>query len=234
MSKPGSPTPLDLRQKFGVRREHCKRLNASAHRRGVFRSGVGAMTMMVRWSGQGEFERFASAIATLGSGRVAAIGNRAVNRAGDQSRTQVRRALTRQTGLKRVVIVKAVRATRSTAGTLTYSMRSEGGDVALRFFAARETRKGVSAAPFGQRRIFDGAFIKGGRFPTRVDIGRGGHVFERAGAARLPIERQKSGVSIPAEMVRGATADVFTSTVERVLPQRLAHEISRATKGVIG
>jgi len=148
------------------------------------------------------------------------------------ARTQVYRSLTAQTGLKRRVIVKAVRVTRSNSGTLTYTMTTKGGDIALKFFAARETRRGVSAAPFGQRRIFPSTFILGGRFPNRHGVVFHGHVMRREGASRFPIKVEQSGVIIPAEMVKGATAQAFRSTVARVLPQRVEHEIRRATGGV--
>ena len=91
----------------------------------------------------------------------------------------------------------------------------------------------MSAAPFGERRVFPGTFVKAGRFPNRVGIGMGGHVLKRAGAGRFPIERQRSGVIIPQEMVKGATKDAFERPVSTVLPKRLEHEISRATGGVI-
>ena len=187
----------------------------------------------LRWADQSGLTRYEKALMALGSARMAQAENRAVNRTGDMARTQVRRSLTRQTGLKRRTIVKAVRTHRSSPATLTYTMKASGGDVALKYFGARETARGVSAAPFGQRRVFPHTFIKGGTFPNRVGIGMGGHVFARTGGSKFPIEKQKSGVIIPAEMVKGATAEAFTSTVARVLPQRVMHEVARLTGGVM-
>lgn len=156
---------------------------------------------------------------------------RAVNWTGDRTDTQVVRALTKQTGLKRVVIRKAVKRKRANYGDLSYRLKSRGGNVRLKFFAARETRKGVSAAPFGQRAIVAHAFIKGGRFPKRVPLAMGGHVFMRTGSKRLPIEARKSGVFIPVEMVSGATAAAFLSTVNALLPARVGHELSAILAG---
>lgn len=113
-------------------------------------------------------------------------------------------------------------------------MSAHGGDVALKYFGARETKVGVSAAPFGKRKVFASTFMRAGWWPNRVAKPNwNGQVFKRVGAAKLPIEKQKSGVIIPNEMVQGATRDAFRSTVARVLPQRLAHEINRLTKGVV-
>jgi hypothetical protein len=156
----------------------------------------------------------------------AAIG-RAVRRTGDMAKTQVVRSLTKQTGLKRPVIVRAVKA--RPAGQ-TYTLKSRGGDISLKYFGAREAGKGTSAAPWNKRRNYTGAFIKGG-WNTRVPLKMGGHVFKRAGEGRLPIVKQKSGLFIPTEMLKGATKAAFLATVRTVLPVRLQHEIGRILGG---
>lgn len=192
------------------------------------------MSLQIRWQDVESLKRFDNSLKALGSKRWRQAGNRAVNRAGDMARTQVRQKLWRQTGLKRPTIVKAVKVSRSSPQTLVYRMSAHGGDVSLKYFGARETRAGVSAAPFGNRKIFASTFIKAGWWPNRVAKPNwNGQVFKRVGAAKLPIEKQKSGVIIPNEMVQGETRDAFRSTVARVLPQRLAHEINRLTKGVV-
>ncbi|NDV88228.1 hypothetical protein GTW51_16125 [Aurantimonas aggregata] len=163
-----------------------------------------------------------------------AIASRALNHTGKIARTQVRRALAKQTGLKRDVIVRAVKVSPSSPATLRYRMDSAGDDIALKYFAARETRRGVSAAPFGKRQVFAGTFLKGGRFPNRKAIGKyGGNVMKRVGSGRYPLEVQVSGVIIPAEMVKGQTAEAFTSTIGQRLPPRLDREVQRMTNGVM-
>ncbi|MBB3937921.1 hypothetical protein [Aureimonas phyllosphaerae] len=191
------------------------------------------MELSLRWSDVASIRRFDDAVRALGNDESRKVLNRAINRTGEMARTKVVRALTKQTGLKRQVIVRAVKTKRSSWEGLTYVMETQGGDVGLRFFGARETRKGVSAAPFGGRKVFAGTFMQGGRFPNRKALGLGGKVFARVGKARTPFREEDSGVVIPAEMVKGATADAFTSTVSDVLPRRLAHEIARVTKGVV-
>jgi hypothetical protein len=187
------------------------------------------MDLRITWRDAHGINRFHNIAKSLGT-RMPVIGMRVVNFTGDRARTQVRRELPKQTGLKRKVIVKAVRVTRASTGRLAYVMDAKGGDIALKHFGPRETRAGVSAAPFGKRQVFAGTFTMGGRFPNRVPLGMGGHVFKREGASRFPIEKQKSGVIIPAEMVKGATAQAFERTVTTVMPRRIQHELARLMK----
>ena len=163
---------------------------------------------------------------------------RAVNHAGDKALTAVARALVAQTGLRRQTIAKAlvVRKASAAKGTSTYSIRSRGGDISLRYFGARETTSGVSAAPLGQRRVFTGTFMKAGRFPARVAVpGWNGQVFRRTGGktstGKDRFEKVRSGVYIPEQMVTGASADAFRTTVAVDLPARLDHELRRVLSG---
>lgn len=187
----------------------------------------------VSWKDIDGLRRFDNALKSLGSKKFRQVANRAINRTGSMAKTRVVRALTKQTGLKRKVIVRAIRVKRSNWTTLTYSMESTGGDIALKYFDARETRRGVTAKPFGKRQLFPGTFMKGGHFPKRVSINMAGHVWARTGSARLPIEKQTSGVAIPAEMIKDQTREAFDSTVKEVLPRRVEHELKRLTGGVL-
>ncbi|EEE36546.1 hypothetical protein RKLH11_379 [Rhodobacteraceae bacterium KLH11] len=178
-----------------------------------------------------DLQRFENMLGALGTEGPKAV-NRAINRTGDMARTQVIRALSKQTGLPQKTIRRAVKVKRSTWDNLEYSLLSAGGDVSLKYFKKRETRDGIEA-DLGRERgkvLFIGdTFFKGGVFPhRRVEIrSMGGHVFGRVGG-RTQLEKIKSGVFIPVEMVEGASADAFERTVAQVLPRRLDHEISRA------
>lgn len=192
------------------------------------------MRVELRWGDIRGLHRFSEAIRSLGNDESRKVLNRAVNRTGDMARTKVVRALTKQTGLKRGIIDRAVDTKRSSWEGLVYSMESTGGDVSLKYFDPSETGEGVSAKPFGRRAVFEGTFLRGGAWPNRRGkLLAGGHAFFRTGPKRLPIERSKSGVVIPAEMVKDATAAAFKTTVADVLPRRVEHEIRRASKGVI-
>lgn len=154
---------------------------------------------------------------------------RAINHTGDKARTAVRRALVPQTGLKPKTINKAVQSTRATAkGSVAYVIKSRGGDIRLQFFGARETRAGVTAAPWGKRRLYASTFMKAGQFPNRVSVkGFHGNVMYRTGKGRYPVRVKKSGLFIPEEMVTGASAQAFFDTVNTALPARIAHELDR-------
>ncbi len=153
---------------------------------------------------------------------------RALNHTGRKTRTVMIRSLVKQTGLKRKTIVEALKKKGAAVGSPSFVIKSRGGDISLKYFKPRETRKGVSAAPWGKRRLYLGTFLKGGFYPDhRITLKMGGHVFNRVGKNRVPIELQKSGVVIPAEMISGATEAAFNATTERDLPKRFEHELAR-------
>lgn len=191
-----------------------------------------AASLSMRWADISGLKKMEKALDALGPQKLAVIGARSLNHSGAKGKTKARRELTAQTGLPNKTINTAMRVTRASAATLAFLIRAKGGDIALKHFAARETRRGVSAKPFNQRQVFKGTFIKGGRWPRRVALGRGGQAFERTGAGRTPIEKVKSGVIIPREMVQGETAKAWQDTLARALPTRFAHDVGRATGGV--
>ncbi|QGY01488.1 hypothetical protein MMSR116_05910 [Methylobacterium mesophilicum SR1.6/6] len=192
----------------------------------------------------------ASALARLGN-QIGAAGKgaplalaRAINHTGAKARTQMVRALVPQTGLKRKTIVKALRESKASAGSLTYAIKSHGGNIRLKHFGARETRQGVSAAPWGQRSVYAHTFMKAGWWPNRVTKGNwNGQVFERVGSktqtqhgtkGRGGMDRftvVRSGLFIPDEMVQGASAAAFNATAATDLPARLEHELGRILGG---
>ncbi len=205
------------------------------------------MSLAIKWGDVSGIERTANALGRLNGAQKQLVLQRAVNHTGGKALTKVTRELARQTGLpygtiKRALKVKKAsgaflsRSSRSIAvaegASLVYEIRASGGDISMKYLGARETRGGVSAAPFGKRQVFAGTFMKAGRFPNRVAAnGLKGHVYRRAGKERTPLEFVDSGVVIPAEMVKGATAKVFMDTVTSELPDRVMHEIGYLVPG---
>lgn len=169
--------------------------------------------------------RFASQIADAGAKAPQLMAN-GLNAAGRALRRETIAAEVEQTGLSKRTIGKAQRERRATAGNLAYVIKAGGGNVRLKYFGARETAGGVSAAPWNHRRVFPGTFIKGGRFPGRVPLNMGGHVFRREGSSRLPIEGGRSGLFIATEMVSGQTAAAFTTGSSAAL-QSVATSVGR-------
>lgn len=172
-----------------------------------------------------QFTNISNALHAAGS-KMPLVLNRAINHTGDKALTQMRRVLVDQTGLKRNILVRAVKGTKA-FGPRGYVIRSRGGDIRLQFFGARETRKGVSAAPWNERRIYAGTFTEGGRFPNRKALNLGGVVLKRVGKGRKPLKTIRSGLFIAKEMVSGQSEAAFYATVDRDLPGRIAHELYR-------
>jgi hypothetical protein len=144
--------------------------------------------------------------------------SRALNRAGDSATTQLGRELSAQTGMG----VRAVRENVSTKPSrpdeLSYVITVEGGPQPLSEFSPRQTRRGVSAAPWRQRRTFPGTFV------------RPGGVIKRVGKARLPI-KALWGPSLAREVTRGDAKEVAMAAAMEVFGRRLAHEVGRLLRG---
>ncbi|GJE54564.1 phage tail protein [Methylobacterium thuringiense] len=183
----------------------------------------------------------ASALEKIGN-LIGAAGNkaplalaRAINHTGDKARTKMVRALAGQTGLKISTTRKALRITKAGAGGLAYVIQSKGGNIRLKYFGARETRAGVSAAPWNKRTIYPHTFMKAGWWPKRVTKSNwNGQVFERAGSKTASMDRfhvVRSGLFIPDEMVTGASAEAFYGSVDTDLASRLAHELLQVIGG---
>ncbi len=179
------------------------------------------------WSDR-NLDRFTAGVVALHS-KLPNVLPRIVNQVGDRTKTQVTRTLTKQTGLPRKTIVKAIgKPSRAHAGSMSYTMETEGGDIRLTYLAPRETRKGVSAQPWGRRQVFGSTFMKAGRFPSRVIAPRlNGHVWRRLDTAGRKITQARSGVIIPKEMTSGATAAAFEAIAAPLLKQRVEAAIAK-------
>lgn len=152
---------------------------------------------------------------------------RAVNKAGDKARTDMRRALVNQTGLKYGTFVRALRSTRGGPSSGRYEIKSKGGNVRLRFFRPRETRGGVVAYPWNKQKLYPRAFTKGGRRPRKA-LNRG--VLQRTGAGRLPVQQARSGLFIPTEMVTGGSEAAFYRASEQIMVAELSRQLSLLLK----
>lgn len=130
---------------------------------------------------------------------------------GPEATGHMKRVLPSQTGLKFKTINAALKG--KMAGS-SYVIRSKGGDIRLKFFNARETARGVTAAPWNSRRLYPATFIKSGWWPNRKAPIAGGNVLRRVGKSKYPVEQVRSGLFIPNEMVIGKSAVVFYGTVD--------------------
>jgi hypothetical protein len=167
-------------------------------------------------------ERLTGRLVAAGKGIRPALA-RAINHTGAKARTQVLRALVKQTGAKYAAVRKTIHSKPASVGTLIYRIVSSGAYMSLKEFGARQTSKGVSAAPWNKRRVFPHTFIVSSL---------GGHVFERKGASRLPI-RKLWGPAIPKEMLKDLSKAAFETTVATELPGRVAHEVDAILGGIV-
>lgn len=157
---------------------------------------------------------------------------RALRHTGDKARTQMRRATAKQLGPIRSSTggpyAIAKKAIKGEVVGMSYVIRSKGGNVRLRFYRPKETRKGVKHGSPKRESPVPGAFLHGGRFPNRHGGPYGGRgVYRRTGAARFPLTAERSNIWIPEEMISGGSASAFFKTAQHELGERLAHELLR-------
>lgn len=164
--------------------------------------------------------RFGNQLRALGDSEARAVMSRSLNHEGDKGRTQVKRVLVKQTGIKYGQINKAVKTIYSTPGTLTYTLEARGDETNLNLFGARHGKRGVSAAPWATRRVFKSSFMVGKY---------SGKVFKRVGASRFPI-RPLFGPNIAREIVKDQSKAAFEAGSANIA-ERVAHELSRSLTG---
>jgi hypothetical protein len=188
---------------------------------------MGGRILKTRWADQ-NVQRFGKQLVELNT-RFPKVLPRIVNQVGDRAKTQVIRNLTRQTGLPRRTIVKAVGDPhRAYASRLSYEMVTRGGNIRLKYLQPKETRPGVTAIPWGQRTLFPGTFMMGGRFPNRKVVAKfDGHVYRRLNTSGTRITQARSGMFIPTEMTTGATKAAFERIAGPLLQQRVEAAIHK-------
>ncbi len=181
-----------------------------------------AIAITIKGSG---LPRFEEAVAALGSTKATRAYRMALNTTGKRVFTQVKRTVAKQMGASQALVVKYGHLRRVPASGVSLETRIEsaGGYIPLMDFSARQTSKGVTASPWGQRRLFKSTFVL-----TRI----GGHVFRRTGADRLPIEKLW-GPAVPKELVRDESKAAFENVSSSFLPSEVARMVKQMTKGAV-
>ncbi len=184
------------------------------------------------WEGRG-IQQMRDAVSKVDGKTGRTAYRRAVNHTGRKAFTVVKRAVSKQVGLSqaRIVALGKLKKFLARGSNLDFVIHSSGQHLSLKEFKPHQTVKGTKASPWGTRRVFEGAFM--GPRPGAVSASLGGHVFVRAGKARLPIKRLW-GPAVPKEIVHDESATTFNNTVSANLPARFAHEVRVLTKGIIG
>lgn len=115
---------------------------------------------------------------------------------------------------------------KATAKFLETDIIGSGTPLPLKFFKAKETKRGVTYTMFGKQEILPHGFIKGGRFPKRVDLKMGGNVFQRADGDQFPIAKQE-GPSIAKVMSKPEIANAIAQYASERLTKNIQRQLKR-------
>jgi hypothetical protein len=142
------------------------------------------------------------------------VYGRAVNRVGDMTFTRVIRLLADETGATQKRVREQVRKFSAVGTTVPFKIVARGGYLSLDAFQPRQTLAGISAAPWGKRRVFKGSFF-----------GPAHRVYVRKGKSRLPI-RVLYGPAVPNQMLKGKTQEIAAQMFRENFADRVEHEVA--------
>ncbi|WP_273724248.1 hypothetical protein [Bartonella sp. AU18XJBT] len=137
--------------------------------------------------------------------------------------TQVAKVTSAQSKrVKKGVYIKG----KATAKLLETDIIGSGTPIPLKFFQARETKRGVTYTMFGKKEILPHAFIMGGSFPKRVELKMGGNVFQRDDGDQFPIAKQE-GPSIAGVMSKPEIASAIVKKANARLIANIQYQLAR-------
>ena len=134
----------------------------------------------------------------------------ALNKVGAEVVTQAKRELKDATGLKAGVVGKKIKKDMARKGDETYSIGIKSRYLNAIEFGARQTKKGVSAKIWNNRKIYKGAFIGSGR-------NSGKQLVFKKSRRKKGIEAVH-GASLPREFERQNMAKIFNKTINKRFP----------------
>jgi hypothetical protein len=151
-----------------------------------------------------------------------------LNRVLTRTKSALVPALTRQTGLSKRIITKAIRTARASPQNPRVMLITRGGEVSFRYFGAHEVAGGVEATVKGKKDFVSGGFRRSGRKGGRRMVAKlNGQVYVNIDGKRWRghIRKEKSGVFIPHEFVSGETARTFWGIVDSDLVVEVEREL---------
>ena len=131
----------------------------------------------------------------------------ALNRVAVTTRAVASRSISQQTSLPVNEVRQRVPLVRANKYTLEAEISAKKYAPNLMRYAARQTRPGVSAKAWRERKVYRGTFI----------ANKGRTVFKRTTRERLPIE-PVYGPSVPRTFIRDETTRAMRSTIDRRFP----------------
>ena len=134
----------------------------------------------------------------------------ALNKVGKEVMTQAKRELKEATGLKAGTVAKKITKDKARRGDEEYSIRIKSKYLNLIEFNARQTKRGVSAKAWGNRKIYRGAFIGSGRNSGKQ------LVFKKIKGSKLI--KAVHGASLPREFERQNMEGIFNKKIKTRFP----------------
>lgn len=163
----------------------------------------------------------------LSGGSISKAEVAALNKLGPQVRTATQNAIADVRNLKKRRIASEIFTTRASVSAPAFTVKSRGRPISFKDYGARANRgrgrnqktKGVivSVTP-GKSDLFESAW---------VSQQMGGHVFERVGAARLPV-RKLTGPSIATAMKAPSVLAAQEARVREAWPRLLKSQLERS------
>jgi hypothetical protein len=171
-------------------------------------------------------KRFGAQLEALGKGGAAKVMARALNHEGDKVRTQVRTAISKQTGILKGRLNLITHGANES--NLTYTLTTTGRETNVAAYKGRQVEKGVSAAPWGNRRIFEKAFMLKSKKGVQGAVGAGTEGGTLLAFIRKPGERKKLhplyGPNLARELIKDESKEAFERNVGMIV-DRIGHEI---------
>ena len=134
----------------------------------------------------------------------------ALNKVGAEVVTQAKKELAGATGLKQKVVNKKINKDQARKGDHTYSISIKSRYLNAIEFGAKQTKKGVSAKIWNNRKIYKGAFIGSGR-------NSGKQLVFKKSKRKKGIEAVH-GASLPREFERQNMAKIFNKKINKRFP----------------
>lgn len=147
---------------------------------------------------------------------------RAINRTAQTIMSQSIREIAKRMGVRQKDVRDVTRLNRATPSRLFAVITFRGRPLNLIRFKARQTKRGVSATPWGKRRVFPMTFI------ATVRGREGVFVRQKVGGrrvGRLPI-RGVTGPGVAKTAAGPALTAARRAEVARLLPERLERELA--------
>ena len=134
----------------------------------------------------------------------------ALNKVGAEVATQAKKELAGATGLKAGVVAKKIGKDKARRGDEKYTISIKSNYLNLIEFNGKQTKRGVSAKAWGNRKIYRGAFIGRGQNSGKQLVFKKGRGSKQIKAVH--------GASLPREFERQDMKSIFNKKIKTRFP----------------